>query len=136
MRIGARGIVNGPILLFGVLLGASVGTAGCSFNSCAENVKSEEEAHRAVASFYSAQTYTAKRAIAELRQEGMTDEYLTRLQQGCSDCYLFPGSERQGYEPDSWYATVSIAPAEKKRAVILEIDCAESVLLSHTLHGR
>ena len=75
--------------------------------------------------------------IETLRKDGMTDDSLKRLQSGCRGCYVFSGKERRRSEYDEryWYAAVSIAPAEAKKDVVLEIQCPSIVRLHHTLYG-
>jgi len=106
--------------------------AGCSLQ-CAQMVKSEQEARGAVAAFFSSEI--SRQFIANLRQDGLTDEYLVKLKVGCDGCYVFRGERERNYDPSKWYAVAGIAPSTMKKDVVLLIECANSVRLDHTLYG-
>lgn len=109
------------------------GNLGCSFQSCSKKTTSESEARSAVSAFFSSESAAAQKLIAYLRKDGLEDEYLENLKNGCRGCYVEKGNE--SYNRNAWYATALIAPKEKKRIVVLEIECAGSILLDHTFYG-
>ncbi len=124
-----------------LILGFLANTVGCSSQSCTEYVKTKEEAHQALAAFFTSDSPAARRLIAVLRRDGMTDEYLARLQEGCRGwCYVYreDGHHRdRTQEIGSWYAIAGIAPTmnQEARDVELKIECSTSVLLEERLYG-
>jgi len=109
-------------------------TAGCSSQTCAHSVTSEEEAKSALASFFSSNGVGARRLIASLREDGMTDEYLAKLRGGCASCNFFRGDENS-YDKGRWYVSTWIAAPANKKSVVFQIECATVVRLDHTLYG-
>jgi hypothetical protein len=117
------------------------GNLGCSFQACSKKVTSESEARSAVSAFFSSESAAAQKLIAYLRKDGLEDEYLENLKNGCRGCYIEKGNESYNRNAwyatnrNAWYATALIAPKEKKRTIVFEIECADSILLNHTLYG-
>jgi hypothetical protein len=127
------------VVSFGVLLvvGAFLISAdpfGCSA-SCSQTVQSEKAAHDAVAAFFSSGSGHSKRLIADLRRDGLTDEYLAILKAGCPGCYVFRGRRERNQDPNSWYAMAGIAPSAAKKDVVLFVECANAVSLDERLYG-
>jgi hypothetical protein len=102
--------------------------------SCTEKVKSATEARQALARFLTSDTIAYRRLIAELRKDGMRDEFLREMQTGCRTCPVSPGT-RPTEDPTSWYVFTSIASREEKKAVVLEVECESVVWLDHKLYG-
>ncbi len=101
---------------------------------CEKKVASTEEAKHAISVFFNSDSKSAKRLIDDLRRDGLTDEYLKILQDGCSDCYLKYG-ERED-DPTAWYALASIAPpSPAQKIVVLKVDCEKSIVLERKLYG-
>jgi hypothetical protein len=121
--------------MMGLALCAVTIPTGCSWFGCAEPVRLKEQAHQALAAFFSTDSGQSRRVIAELRIDGMTDEHLAKLRNGCASCYLYIGEKRQHENPERWYVATSIAPQEAKRLVIFEIECESSVSIHAKLYG-
>lgn len=121
------------IYVFLIIAGVLLAMSKCSSNSCARKASSVDEARRALGAFFSSNAAASARLIAELREEGLVDDVLIRLRQGCQGCYIALGKD--GEDPTSWYLFLSIAPLEAKRHVVLEIECENSVRLAYTAHG-
>jgi len=117
-----------------VVLFAVANPIGCSSQACVHLVQSEEEARRALSIFLTSDTPASRRLIAELRTDGMRDEFLTEMRSGCSTCVV-----RRGYKPTEdpykWYVFTWIAPREEKKSVNLEIDCENAVWLESKAYG-
>ena len=107
---------------------------GCSAG-CSQSVQSEQAARDAVATFFSSGSGHSSRLIADLRQDGMTDEYLANLKAGCPKCYVFRGRRDRNQNPDAWYAMAGIAPSNEKKSVVLLVECANAVWLDEKLYG-
>ena len=102
---------------------------------CPQIVQSKAEASEAIGAFFSKETKASQRLISALKEDGTTDETLTRLRGGCQGCYYTLGEERFFEEKNRWYLNVSIAPPSEKRSVILRIDCASDVSIQNRLFG-
>jgi hypothetical protein len=124
--------IAGIILAILMLLGFS-DPFGCS-QSCTRTVKSEQEAHLALAAFFSSDTRQSRRLIASLREDGMTDEYFNNLKAGCPGCYVYAGHDHTE-DPNAWYTTTHIAPSSAKKSIVLLIECTNGVWLEHRLYG-
>jgi hypothetical protein len=106
---------------------------GCR-QSCTQTVKSEREVQLAVAGFFSSDTGQARRLIADLRKDGMTDEYFDNLKAGCVGCYIHTGRSPT-QDPKAWYAFVGIAPSSAKKDIELLVECTSAVWLDRRLYG-
>lgn len=106
--------------------------SGCSSETCTDRVASKEDARRAINAFFSSDSPAARKLIAELQSDGMTDEYLEILRNG--DLYAYIG-ESLTEDPDKWYVMASIAPPERKRSVALKIECRTRILLDNKYYG-
>lgn len=107
---------------------------GC-WASCSQTVQSGQAARDAVAAFFLSGSGHSKRLIADLRRDGMTDEYLSNLKAGCVGCYVFRGRRERNQDPDSYYVMAGIAPPDAKRDVVLLVECANAVSLHERLYG-
>jgi hypothetical protein len=107
---------------------------GCSA-SCSRTVQSEQAARDAVAAFFSSGSGHSKLLIADLRRDGMTDEYLANLKAGCPECYVFRGEPERNQDSNAWYAMAGIAPAGEKKTIRLLVECANAVSLDERLYG-
>jgi hypothetical protein len=127
-------------LLLGIFVAVALadGLMGYSFR-CSKVVDSEQEARKAIASFFSSDARRPRDLIDSLRKDGMTTEYLDNLKAGCGvpgkGCYVFRGDSKQNYNPNRWYAIAHIAPRDAHKSVVLEVECAEAIWLDHTLYG-
>jgi hypothetical protein len=101
---------------------------------CKKPVDTESDVRRALAAFFNSGTDQARDFIAELRQDGMVEEYLVRVQSGCETCVVLRGRP-PAENPNSWYVPLLMAPPERKRAIILEVQCADLIRLDATLYG-
>jgi hypothetical protein len=104
--------------------------AECSIFGCSERVRSEQETHRALAVFFSSNSWSSRQLITRLRDDGLTDEFLAALKKGCDGCYSFVGGKRPRFERESWYVA---APIAKGRGAILKIECETSVSLEYVI---
>src|SRR5215217_1400795 len=75
-------------LLVSIFIGGSLILSG---QSCIEKVKSDSEARQALALFLTSNTSASRRLIAELRKDGLRDEYLIEMQSGCLTCVVGQG---------------------------------------------
>ena len=101
---------------------------------CSKKVKSADETKLAIAKFFTSNSSQALRIIEVLRKDGMTDEYLNNMRNGCINCYIY--RERDiGEDQTSWYAMTWIAPQSTKKAIVLEVECGNLVWLDRTLYG-
>jgi len=125
------------LAVLAALLGL-LSVAQCSLNTCAEIVKTEAEAKQAVQTFFSSDSSAARKLIASLRADGMTDEFLEKLKAGCRDCYVYPGreaGEAHAHDDRLWYVATSIAPREARKSIVLGVECASAVWLQQELYG-
>src|SRR5215467_3385999 len=93
---------------------ALVGAVDCTSQSCTESVGSAADARHAVSAFFASQSTLTRSVIAELRRDGMTDEFLARLRNECSVWYVYRGNSRIE-DSDKWYAAAQIAPFEENK---------------------
>lgn len=142
-----QGLKLGAICLGLFALVALAMSIGCSSQACTTAPASEHEARRALAAFFRSEAGASHRLVARLRRDGLKDEYLTKLQDGCStDCYVFLGKDESVcvgcyvFQPPptnkpAWHAIAPLGPPEDKKLLDLQIDCAEDVWIASTMYG-
>jgi hypothetical protein len=101
--------------------------------SCKKEPLSEQEARDAVALFFSSNSEAARSLIARLRGEGMSNEYLDLIKNGCRDCYVHRGTWIE--EDSGWYLIAALAPPESKKSVVFKVGCSTNVWIDHRLYG-
>jgi hypothetical protein len=117
-----------------LLLWAAASSAGCSSKACNQPVTSEADALAAVATFFKSDTAAARQLIAELRKDGMKDEFLAGLQAGCRGCVAGSG-EHWSKTTGRWYVAALIAPQEDKKVILFEVECGNAVRIESKLLG-
>jgi hypothetical protein len=58
---------------------------------CQKPITSEVEARRVFSQFFTSDSSRSRKLIAELRHDGMTDEFLKEMQSGCRTCVVRAG---------------------------------------------